>query len=345
MTIPRNRDSPWDASRTGARHLVGFEPHRGPTATVGSMGRITRSAGAAAAGFGASRLLLRRWAANPHPHGAPPVFPPGRNITVPTDDGAEISVGIAGDTGPVVLLVHGITNSRHDWGFVAQRLIESGHQVYGMDQRGHGGSTVGTDGFSAPRFGADVAAVLRRFDLRECVIAGHSMGGIATISFAVDHPEEVAERVKALVLVSTLPRSDRLDQRLGSRAFRLDWTLADRFPFVGRLIAGLAVFGAPRSLAMIDDVLASAGRTSRENRIGAGEGLGTYNAVAELPRISAPTTVACGTADLVTPNFWSRSIARSIPGAARIEWERTGHQSIWERPDEIADIIADRARA
>jgi len=308
------------------------------------MGLLTRTAGTAALGFGASGFLLRRWAANPHPHGGPPMFPSIRVINVPTDDGAEISVGITGDSGPPVLLIHGITNSRDDWGYVADQLVARGHQVFGMDQRGHGSSTVGTDGFSGPRLGADVAAVLRRFDLRDCVVAGHSMGGIAALSFAVEHPDDLVERVKALVLVSTLPRGDRLDQRVGSAAFRLDWTLAERFPFIGRLIAGLAVFGTPKSLAMIDDVLASARRTSPENRIAAGEGLTTYNVASQLPGIAVATTVACGKVDVVTPNAWSKAIAGAIPGAARVEWERTGHQSIWERVDEITDIIADRAR-
>ena len=311
-----------------------------------AMGRtVGRTVGTAALGFGASGLLLRRWAANPHPQGGPPKFPAGRVITVPTDDGAEIAVEISGEDGPPVVLVHGITNSHDDWGYVAERLVTAGHHVYGVDQRGHGASSVGADGFSAPRLGADVAAVLRRFDLRDCVLAGHSMGGIAALSFAVDHPDELSARVKALVLVSTLPRGDRVDQRLGSRSFRLDWTLAQRVPLIGRLVAGLVVFGTPKSLDMIDDVLDSAQRMSRENRIAAAEGLLSYNVVDRLNDIAVPTTVACGTADLVTPNAWSRAIAAAIPGAARVEWSQTGHQSIWERVDEIADIIADRARA
>ena len=56
----------------------------------------------------------------------------------------------------VVVLVHGLTSNHHDWGPVAVRLVATGHRVIGLNQRGHGGSTVGTDGFGPARQGRDV---------------------------------------------------------------------------------------------------------------------------------------------------------------------------------------------
>ena len=80
---------------------------------------------------------------------------------------------------------------------VAHRLLEAGHQVVLYDQRGHGESTVGDDGFTIPRLGADLRAVLEAVDARDAVLAGHSMGGMTIQSLVAHHPDVVDERVRA----------------------------------------------------------------------------------------------------------------------------------------------------
>ena len=59
-------------------------------------------------------------------------------------------------------------------------------------------------------------SLLETLDLRDAVVVGHSMGGIAAQALAVRHPDVLAERVAGLVLLSTLPRVV-----LGSRPTRL----------------------------------------------------------------------------------------------------------------------------
>lgn len=306
------------------------------------MAKATRRlAGTSVIGGAVATLLLRRWKNNPGPHaGRAPVFPGERSVTVPTDDGAEITVSIVG-AGPPVVLVHGITASSDDWGFVAESLVAAGHEVYGVNQRGHGSSTVGTEGFSAPRFGRDVRAVLERFDLNDAVLAGHSMGGIAAMSFMVDHHDQAIERLRGLVLVSTVPQGDAFLQRLALPVFKLDWSIADRAPALGRLIAGLAVFGKPKSLTMIDHAIDSASRTPAKTRAAAADGLASYNVRNRISQINVPTSVICGASDLVTPIRYSRFIARAIPGAQMFEYANAGHQIIWERSAEVAEHITD----
>lgn len=307
------------------------------------MNKIARFGGSAVVTAGVGALFLRRWKSNPGPHdGRAPVLPEGRSINVPTDDGAEISVGIAG-SGPPVVLVHGITANKNDWAYIAERLVAAGHEVFALDQRGHGASTVGTEGFGAPRMGRDIRAVLERFDLSECVLAGHSMGGIAAMSFAVDHPEVLRARVRGLVLVSTTPQTDGIVERVGALTIRADWSVIDAMPNLARVVAGISVFGRPKSLAMIDHVLASARRITPENRIGAAKGLTTYNVKRRVSQIDVPTMVVCGTHDLITPIRHSRFIAKAIARATLHEYPAAGHQIIWERSPEIAGHIIDLA--
>ena len=49
---------------------------------------------------------------------------------------------------------------------------------------------------------ADVAAVLRHFDIRDGVLVGHSMGGFVTIRAMIDHPD-LGQRLRGLVLFAT----------------------------------------------------------------------------------------------------------------------------------------------
>src|SRR5690349_11783232 len=86
-------------------------------------------------------------------------LPDGKPLAVHTDDGAVIAATVAGE-GPTVVLAHGYTNGRAVWSPVAHRLVESGHRVVLYDQRGHGESTVGADGYTVARLGSDLRAVL-----------------------------------------------------------------------------------------------------------------------------------------------------------------------------------------
>src|ERR1700677_2426453 len=59
--------------------------------------------------------------------------------TIVLDDGATTTLERWGDSGPVMLCVHGMTSSRKAWLRLAQRFADR-YQVMAYDQRGHGDS-------------------------------------------------------------------------------------------------------------------------------------------------------------------------------------------------------------
>ena len=59
-----------------------------------------------------------------------------------------------------------------------------------------------------------MTAVLEATDVRDIVLAGHSMGGMTIMSLATHRPEVLRERAKAAVLVSTAATS--LGDRFGA---------------------------------------------------------------------------------------------------------------------------------
>ncbi len=302
------------------------------------------AATAVAAAF-AERRLLRALEGIESPTGwLPPRFPQGAEIMVPTDDGAQICTTIAGpEDGPVAVLVHGLTSNHHDWGPVARLLVERGWRVVGVNQRGHGGSTVGSDGFGAARLGADLGQVIRALDLRDVVLCGHSMGGVAAMSLLTLRPETGADRVGALVLVATLAHTGRPDRRATLRIGNT--TPYERLAAHDLHSVALArfVFGKTPSREMVDAALASNKRCPRETREGAALGLLGYDIRPHLAQISVPAVVVVGDRDYLTPLSENRRIADGI-GCDLVVVEGAGHLLIWEHPEVVADAVASLAR-
>ncbi len=309
--------------------------------------RVLAAGTALLAAVGAAVLTVRRamarWAETPDAHdGRAAVFPDGTEHLIPTDDGATLRVVEAGQ-GPTAVLVHGLTSNIDDWGYVAERLVHSGLHVVGVNQRGHSGSTVGSEGFGAARLGADLATVFEQLEITDAVLAGHSMGGIASMMLALDRPDLASRRVRSLVLVATIARTSRSDQRAGIRLIskRRSERLTEESA-AARLI-GRGLFGREPSGALIEAAIASGARCPADTRVAASLGLLDYDIRDRLASIDIPTLVVCGTRDLVTPLYESKAIAAVIPGATLEVVPDAGHLVIWEADELVAALIADRA--
>lgn len=107
------------------------------------------------------------------------------------------SIG-ATDGIPLVLL-HGLSQQRHYWGPVIDRL--PGRRIVTVDQRGHGDAATedvdaSTD-FSIDRCAWDVECVLDALDMPEAIVVGHSWGASVALRAAARLPA----RVRSVVLI------------------------------------------------------------------------------------------------------------------------------------------------
>lgn len=265
-------------------------------------------------------------------------FPPGQVIEVAVSDGATIVTETTG-SGPVVVLVHGITSSRQDLGPIARLLVDRGHTVIGVDQRGHGDSSEGPDGCDPERLAGDLAEILIALDRRDVTMVGHSMGGVAVMTFALEHPEVAAERVSALVLLATTPKAPRGYQTpsvaLVERAFGR--AAPDFVPL--RPAAASALFGRFGSASLLEAARASGLRARPTGIVACASGLAGYDLIDRLPEITTPTRCVFGSRDVVTSARLNRLIARSIPNATSREIPGAGHLLIWTHAAEVADVI------
>jgi len=296
---------------------------------------------AAAAGAVAAQRTAARWqAAEDGIRPGDLDLPDGKPLTVTTDDGAELAGTVAGD-GPLVVLAHCWTGSRTMWAPVAHRLLESDHQVVLYDQRGHGESTAGDEGFTIERLGADLKSVLTTIDARDAVLAGHSMGGMTIQALAAHHPEVVEQRARGIALVATAAsgigrgaRADALGVRLIASP-AVDRALRSR---AGHALVRGTVGKAVRHnhLVVTRDLFLACAPEARSELLGAMQAMDLREGIAG---IGVPTTVVVGSRDQLTRPKLAADLVDAIPEARLVTIPDAGHQLPLEAPDEVVDHI------
>lgn len=289
----------------------------------------------------ADRIAMWNAAESPRDHDILE-FPHGQEFQVTTADGARLAgVDVAG-TLPTVVLIHGYTGTRGHWGPVALELAAAGHRVVAYEQRGHGQSTVGSDGFTMSALGRDLRAVLEHLDLRDATIGGHSMGGMALMAYLGEHPDSARNRVRLAVLTSTGARSGdqpALMARLGPMVLGspgLDRVMAD--PHKGAFGLRMIV-GVEARMSHLDGARRTLLTTAAATRIGAFRMLQSFDNRPLLAHIQTPVLIAVGTHDQLTPIDLSRELDEHIPHAELHIFPGAGHMLPWERSGELSDLI------
>ncbi|MBT2503517.1 alpha/beta fold hydrolase [Curtobacterium sp. ISL-83] len=98
-------------------------------------------------------------------------------------DEGTLAYDLTGD-GPLVVLAHGMGDSRHSYRFVVPELVAAGYRVANVDVRGCGDSSTGWPSYTRGDIASDLVALVRHLG-GPAVIVGQSMsGGAATIAAA-----------------------------------------------------------------------------------------------------------------------------------------------------------------
>ena len=180
-----------------------------------------------------------------------------------------------GDARAIVLLVHGLGEHSGRYGHVARALVDAGHAVHALDQRGHGKSS-GKRAFVKhyDEFLRDLHQFRRIVELEHpgtpLVVLGHSMGGNIAMGYTLEHRDGIAAlvlsgpalavgddfsplRLKIFLAVSRVAPGVR-PQGLSDEAISRDPAVVqayrnDPLVFTGKISAGLgaALIGAMQS--------------------------------------------------------------------------------------------------
>jgi pimeloyl-ACP methyl ester carboxylesterase len=267
--------------------------------------------------------------------------PLGRAQIVEKEDGTKIQVYVAGE-GPPVVLLHGFGMTAASWNVVGKMLLEKGHQVISVDERGHGRSTVGSEGLTAAAMADDIRVILQEMEIHRAVLVGHSMGGFLSLRFALMHPTVCKMRLKGIVLVGAFAGAvskRNLQTRIQISFIQMglsQWVMNKRIlgwaiarPFFGRVPSpgeaeALRTLFAAQNHRVLMGILSDMVNEDHTDK---------------LSEIQARVEVIVGSRDRATPVWKSRDIAERIEGATLTESPGSGHMLNWEDPDLVVEKI------
>jgi pimeloyl-ACP methyl ester carboxylesterase len=270
--------------------------------------------------------------------------------TIPVADGGSIHLIDTG-TGRPVLLLHGVTLQWWVWSSVI-RLLRDRYRVIAWDMRGHGRSQAGSGGVTLEDAARDLAEVLESLDLHDAVVVGHSMGGMVAGRFACQQPDELHERVAAILFLATsaaplsikglaggLSAAAGVAARFGKAGIRnprlaYHWRDTDLSLAMVRL-----AFGRHPTARMVDDVRTMLAEMSNESLAEAGGAIADHDVRDELATVGVATMVVVGDQDRLTPPGHARALAELVAGTELIILPGVGHQVMQEAPAELVAAI------
>lgn len=106
-------------------------------------------------------------------------------------DGRSLSYATLGDSGEVIVLVHGYGGDKNSWLFVQEPLAD-GRTVHALDLPGHGESTKDVGDGSLTTLANAVLGFLETLNVTRAHLVGHSLGGAAVTAAAALQPGKVA---------------------------------------------------------------------------------------------------------------------------------------------------------
>lgn len=218
-----------------------------------------------------------------------------------------------------------------------------------FDARGSGKSG-GTPPFTHEQWVADVDALREWAGAETIVMAGGSYGGFISLEYTLAHPD----RVDALVLRDTSPdhehhdmaiRNAREEKRVDvddEKLLRLmegrNWDNAD-FRDCCREI--LPMHSYEMNIDAVEERLNSSDLHYATHNAAFGQNLLTYDLKPRLPEITCPTLVTVGRHDWITPVASNETIAKLIPSAELVIFEKSGHSPPADEPDAFQRTVRD----
>lgn len=250
------------------------------------------------------------------------------------DREGQIAVEVTG-SGPLVLCVPGMGETRASFRHLFDGLAATGRTVAGMDLRGHGDSSTHFDNYDDVAAAGDILAVIDALGGQPAVVVGNSMGAAAAVLAASQRPDAVSH----LVLIGPFVRDH------GSVATRLLMRLALNRPWGHILWTKFykSLFGAETSADHQQHVSKTLAKLREPGRWRAFQRTArTSHAPAEavLPKVAQPTLVLMGDKDpdFHAPEAEATFVAQALRGRHQMI-PGAGHYPMGEQPEVVLAAI------
>jgi len=264
--------------------------------------------------------------------------------------GQSVTYRTAG-SGPVLLLLHGITNSSETWEPTVDALAGR-FRIIAPDLLGHGHSATPRGDYSLGAHASGVRDLLSALDVNRVTVVGHSLGGGVAMQFAYQFPE----RCERLVLVSSGGLGKEVHLLLRAAALPgADWVLPMLTSRgVRNLGNGIAATLRRGRLAPSGDIgVLASGFAALDTAGSRSAFLHTVRSVIDTrgQRVSAndrlhlaavlPTLIVWGEKDSIIPPDHGRAAHEAMPGSRLEIFPGAGHMPHHHDPERFAAVLSD----
>ncbi|MFM7044444.1 MAG: alpha/beta fold hydrolase, partial [Ilumatobacteraceae bacterium] len=227
-------------------------------------------------------------------------------------------------------------------------LVQRGYRVIAFDQRGHGRSTVGSDGVGSRQMADDYLAVLRAFDVRGGVLVGHSMGGFLAIRALIEHSAEMAQHLRGCLLMATF--AGDVNRKNAQNRVQIPLIKSGVMSALiknGGIARGFAktLLGDMKDPGMIDAFVNVFSKSDLKSLVPILQAFVVENRYDQLGNITVPCAIVVGTKDKTTPPFHTDALHAGIAGSTLVRIPGKGHMLNWEAPGVLVEQIAALARS
>lgn len=251
--------------------------------------------------------------------------------------------GVQTDTIPIVL-IHGTGASLHTFNAWSDRLKKS-HRVIRMDLPAYGLTGPFPDkNYTMANYTAFLKDFLIALNIKQCVLAGNSLGGAIAWNFALEQPATVTK----LILI------DASGYPIASKSVPIAFSLA-KIPVINKLLT----FITPRFLvrSSVENVyfdsskvtdlvveryfnltLRAGNRKAFVDRLKIPKDTSTYRFIKSIQQ---PTLILWGAEDLLIPVENAYKFQEDLPNNTLVILENTGHTPMEESPlESLAPVIS-----
>ena len=254
-------------------------------------------------------------------------------------------------SGPVIVLVHGITSTSETWERVMPTLAKR-FTVIAPDLLGHGGSAKPRGDYSLGAYASGVRDLMVSLGHESATFVGHSLGGGVVMQLAYQFPERcerlvlvdsggLGRELNMLLRAATLPLSEIVLPLLAStRLLSVGRSMGNFFGRLG-LHAGTDMAELARGHASLEDPEARAAFIHTLRTIV--DPLGQrVNATDRLYLAdSIPFLIVWGERDPIIPVEHGLSAHALVPSSRLELFEGAGHFPHLDQPERFADLLTD----
>jgi len=287
---------------------------------------------------------------------------PGDARRVTRPDGTDLHVEVSGNPGgPTVVLTHGWGADATEWYYLRKQL-GARYRLVAWDLPGLGQSKAPADGnYALDKLAADLKAVVDAAGAGGRVaLLGHSIGGMITLTYAKNYPEDVYDRVAGLVLVHTTHTNPVKTTQGSSILLPLQKPVIEPLAHlmiglspVVRLMNVLSYWNGSMHWSNYKNTFSWAGTYGQVDFVsryalgmspavyarGVLGMLRTYHATDALPGVKAPVLVVAAEQDKVCKPQASRDINVAVPDGTLASLSPAGHMGLLSSHEEFGRAV------